>query len=91
MYKIKVDRELCIGAASCTAVSPNAFDLDSEGKAVIKNKNGTSTSDWTNEADINAPHEEILNAAKSCPVDAIVIVEVDDAGNELRQIWPAKS
>lgn len=89
-FKVKVDRDLCIGAASCTAVSPNAFDLDSEGKAVIKNKNGTSASDWTNEADVNAPHEEILNAAKSCPVDAIIIVEVDDAGNELRQVWPAK-
>jgi ferredoxin len=89
-FKVKVDRELCIGAASCTAVSPNAFDLDSEGKAVIKNKNGTQTSDWTNENDVDAPHEEILNAAKSCPVDAIVIVETDDKGNELRQIWPAK-
>ena len=90
MYKVKVDRELCIGAASCTAVSPNAFDLDSEGKAVIKHKDGTSTSDWVNEVDINAPHEELINAAKSCPVDAIVIVEVDDAGNEIKQVWPAK-
>jgi len=90
-YKVKVDRDLCIGAASCSAVSPGAFDLDSEAKAVIKNKNGTMTSDWTNEADIDAPHEEILNAGKSCPVDAIIIVEVDDAGNEIKQIWPVKS
>ena len=90
-YKIKVDRELCIGAASCTAVSPNAFDLDGEGKAVIKNKNGTSTSDWTKEEEINAPHEEILNAGKSCPVDAIIIVEVDEAGNEIKQIWPSQA
>lgn len=89
-YKVKVDRELCIGAASCTAVSPNAFDLDSEGKAVIKHKDGTSTSDWVSGDNINAPQEEVMNAAKSCPVDAIIIVEVDAAGNEVRQIWPAK-
>jgi ferredoxin len=89
-YKVKVDRDLCIGAASCTAVSPNAFDLDSEGKAVIKKKDGTSTSDWVNGADIDAAQDEVVNAAKSCPVDAIIIVEVDDAGNEVRQIWPAK-
>lgn len=89
-FKVKVDRELCIGAASCTAVSPNAFDLDSEGKAVIKKKDGTSTSDWVNGADINAPQEELVNAGKSCPVDAIIITEVDDQGNEIRQIWPAK-
>lgn len=90
-YKVKVDRELCIGAASCTAVSPNAFDLDGEGKAVTKKKDGTATSDWVNESDINAPHEEILNAAKSCPVDAIIIVEVDEQGNEIKQVWPAQA
>ena len=89
-YKIKVDRELCIGAASCTAVSPTVFDLDGEAKAVIKKKDGTSSSDWTNEADTAGNHDEIVNAAKSCPVDAIIIVEVDEQGNEIRQIWPAK-
>lgn len=89
-YKVKVDRDLCIGAASCTAVSPNVFDLDGEGKAVIKKKDATSTSDWVHQADIDAPAEEVLNAAKSCPVDAIVIVEVDEVGNEVKQVWPAK-
>lgn len=89
-YKVKVDRELCIGAASCTAVSPTVFDLDGEGKAVIKKKDGTSSSDWTAEEDTSGNHDEIVNAAKSCPVDAIVIVEVDEQGNEIRQIWPSK-
>ena len=37
-YKIKVDRGQCIGSASCVGVAPNAFDLDDEGKAVIKKK-----------------------------------------------------
>lgn len=86
--KVKVDRELCIGAASCVAVAPNAFDLDSEGKAVIKKKDGTQTSDFVNYSDINDNEANILNAAKSCPVNAIVIVEIDEQGKEVKQIWP---
>ncbi len=88
MLKVKVDRELCIGAASCIAVAPNTFELDSEGKAVIKKKDGTMTSDYVNYADIADEEGNILNAAKSCPVNAIVIVEVDESGKEIRQVWP---
>ena len=87
--KVKVDRELCIGAASCVAVAPKAFDLDSEGKAVIKKKDGSQTSDFVNYQDINDNEANILNAAKSCPVNAIVIVEVDEQGKEIRQVWPS--
>ncbi|MBI2431178.1 MAG: ferredoxin [Candidatus Levybacteria bacterium] len=87
--KVKVDRELCIGAASCVAVAPNTFELDNEGKAVIKKKDGTMTSDFVNYTDIGDNEINISNAAKSCPVNAIIIVEVDDAGNEIRQVWPA--
>ncbi|MBI1919127.1 ferredoxin [Candidatus Microgenomates bacterium] len=89
MYKVKVDRELCIGAASCVAVAPNTFDLDGEGKAVIKKKDDSQTSDFVNYSDINDNETNILNAAKSCPVNAIIIVEVDEQGKEIRQIWPA--
>lgn len=87
-YKVKVDRDLCIGAASCVAVAANTFDLDSEGKAVIKKKDGTMTSDFVNYSDINDNETNIFNAARSCPVNAIVIVEVDENGNEIKQIWP---
>lgn len=86
--KVKVDRDLCIGAASCVAVAPNTFELDNEGKAVIKKKDGTMTSDYVNYADISDTEDNILNSAKSCPVDAIIIVEVDDQGKEIRQVWP---
>ncbi len=87
--KVKVDRNLCIGAASCVAVAPNTFDLDSEGKAVIKKKDGSSSSDFVNYSDINDTETNIEHAAKSCPVNAIVIVEVDGRGKEIRQVWPA--
>ena len=61
-YKVKVIRNLCIGAASCIAVSPNVFELDSENKAIIKN--GASDSE-----------ENILMAAQSCPTKAIIITD----------------
>ena len=88
-YKVKIDRTLCIGSASCSAVSPKAFDLDSEGKAVIKKKDGSKTSEFVDYKNIDETPENILNSAKSCPVNAIVIVEVDDKGNEIRQVWPS--
>lgn len=87
-YKVKVDRALCIGAATCVVIAPKTFELDGEGKAVILKKDGTKTSNEVNYSDINDSEENILNAAKSCPVDAIIIVEVDDTGKEIRQIWP---
>lgn len=63
-YKIKVVRDLCIGAATCIAVSPSTFDLDDENKAVIK----------TDSADDEA---NILMAAQSCPTKAIIVTDTE--------------
>ncbi len=87
--KVKIDRAQCIGAASCVAVAPKAFELDAEGKATIKKKDGTATSEFVNLSDIDEDATIIDHAARSCPVNAIVIVEVDDQGKEIRQVWPA--
>lgn len=66
--KIVVDRNLCIGAASCIAVAPGVFELDSENKAVVYNDKG-------------ADDETILLAAKSCPTQAILVFDED--GNQI--------
>lgn len=66
--KIIVDRNLCIGAASCIAVAPGVFELDSENKAVVYNAQG-------------ADDETILLAAKSCPTRAILIF--DENGKQI--------
>lgn len=87
-YKVKVDKSLCIGAASCVAVAPDVFELSDEGKAVIKKKDGTTSSDFVAYEDTNGDATLIDHAARSCPVNAIIIMEVDDKGNE-KQIWPA--
>ena len=88
--KVKVDRDLCIGAGSCVAVAPKVFELDAEGKAIILKKDGTKneTSDFSSYEEIDDTEENILNAARSCPVNAIIIIEVDDQGKEIRQVWP---
>lgn len=88
-YKVKIDRGQCIGSASCVGVAPNAFDLDSEGKAVIKKKDGTKTSELVDFSDINDEEANIKNAATACPVNAIIIIEIDDNGKEIRQVWPS--
>lgn len=66
---MKIDRTLCIGAATCVALAPKAWALDNEAKAII-----LDTAE--DEAD-----DTLLDAAKSCPVAAITIL--DEHGKQL--------
>lgn len=66
--KIYVDRDLCIGAASCVAIAPGVFQLDEENKAYVANEKG-------------ADDEMILLAAKSCPTKAIIVFDTE--GNQI--------
>ncbi|OGD25220.1 hypothetical protein A2819_02510 [Candidatus Azambacteria bacterium RIFCSPHIGHO2_01_FULL_40_24] len=63
--KIIVDRDLCIGAASCVAVSAATYKLDDENKAVVIDPNAASD-------------EELITAAKSCPTKAIIIIDKEE-------------
>lgn len=63
-YKVKVVRSICIGAASCIAVSPSTFELDQEKKAIIK------------EGSTETP-ENILMAAQTCPTQAIIVIDTE--------------
>ncbi len=60
--KIVVERELCIGAASCVAIAPGVFELDQENIAIIKDPKGND------DATIQA-------AAESCPTKAIFLFD----------------
>jgi ferredoxin len=66
--KIHIDREKCIGAASCVAIAPGVFALDDENKATIVDEKG-------------ADDETILLAAQSCPTQAIILF--DEEGNQI--------
>lgn len=89
--RIVVDRETCIGAASCVAIAAKTFGLDQEEKVYILNENpktavkdeafGTVVgSDQTPEMDVR---EIILEGARSCPVFAIKCFEDDGTEIEL--------
>ncbi|MFH0749471.1 MAG: ferredoxin [Candidatus Gottesmanbacteria bacterium] len=68
-YTITIDRALCIGAATCIALAPHAYTLDSEAKAVFLPTAAEETD------------ESLLDAAKGCPVMAITIK--DDTGKQI--------
>ena len=65
---VKVDRELCIGVSNCVAIAPTVFRLDDENKAVVLDPG-------------SADEETLMEAAKSCPQNAIILE--DDEGNQL--------
>lgn len=79
IYKyIKVDRDLCIGAASCIAVYPEIFELDEDNIAVIKRKDGSKVSDKTDVEMLDVSSiddDKLLMSAQSCPTAAIILYD----------------
>ncbi len=68
--RVRVNRELCVGLGNCVALAPTVFKFDEEGKAVVLDP-------------ASVDDETLLEAAESCPYDAIIIE--DDKGN---QVYP---
>ncbi len=69
-FIVKVLPDGCIGAATCVSDAPNTFEMDGD-LAIVINPQGDSDAD-------------ILDAAKNCPVNAIVLVD-EKTG---KQVWP---
>jgi ferredoxin len=70
LARIEVDRDTCISAASCVALAPKTFALDDDGKVKLLDAKGDQD-------------EMIIEAARSCPVDAIKVY--DEEGT---LVWP---
>lgn len=68
---IEVVRRQCTGVMTCMEQASRTFDLDEDAVAIVINPNGNSDDD-------------ILAAAKSCPMDAIVLRKKGTG----EQIWP---
>lgn len=80
---IKVDPDLCIGAASCVTIAPETFQLNEENKAYVLD-HGTEPTPRSYERIVEVTEEEKENmilAAQSCPTLAIFIF--DEAGSQL--------
>lgn len=80
-FQLQVDRDLCVTLAVCLGVAPDVYELDAEGKAVIKDPNGANI-------------ETLLDSCKGCPVNALILhhpngkriwpdPEVDLSGNPI--------
>ena len=70
-YKIEIDRTLCVGDGACCNDAPKTFEMDGDSIAAVVSPEG------------NTP-EEILNAAQSCPVDAIILTDPQTG----EKTWP---
>jgi len=68
--KVRIDRDLCLGVGNCVAIAPTVFKLDNENKAVVLTPSSVD-------------NDKLLEAAESCPENAIIIE--DDDG---RQLYP---
>lgn len=68
-YTVSINRDLCIGAATCVALAPDVFTLDSEAKAIIL------------DTGVGASGDILIEAARGCPTAAISII--DAAGNKV--------
>lgn len=68
-FKIKIDRNLCIGAASCVALAMKTFELDAENKAIVMDEGGDEA-------------ETIKLAAESCPTKAIILENAETGEQE---------
>lgn len=67
--KIVIDRNACIGSATCIVIAPDALELDDKGIAVLKP--GAE----------NVDAETLIASAKSCPTMAISLF--DENGNKI--------
>lgn len=59
-YIVSIDQSRCIGASNCVHIAPTVFQLDVENVAFLLD----STS---------VPDDVLLDAARSCPTDAIYL------------------
>ena len=83
--RIKVDPDLCIGAASCVTIDPETFVLNVENKAEVL-EHGQAPEGPTYERVVEmteAQKEQLILAAQSCPTLAIFIYDESET-----QIFP---
>lgn len=84
-YKIIYDRDGCIGAAACSAVAPEDWEIVADGKAdLLQGKEEEEGSDiWVRYID----EEELqrnMDAAEACPVNVIKIIDTETG----EQLYP---
>ena len=67
---IKINQDLCIGAASCLATAPKFFELDEENHAMVPAPDGSLRAELTVTVS-DAEKASIEEAVRECPTRAI--------------------
>lgn len=62
--RVEIDLDLCVGFGDCVEASPDCFELNGEGLAQFTDPESVD-------------RETLLEACRSCPVDAIVATNED--------------
>ncbi len=62
--KIKINKDKCLGCATCVALAPEVFEIGEDGKSKVKNG-----------ADLEKNKEQIKQAKEACPTQAIEVEE----------------
>lgn len=83
--RLKVDPDLCIGAASCVTIAMQYFELNSDNKAAVKDPALPMDPEvYERELEVtDAQKELIVMAAQSCPTLAIFVYDEDG-----KQLFP---
>ena len=68
-YRIQINRECCVSDGLCADRAPDVFELDEDGKPIVKDAGAA----WP---------ENLLWIARNCPVDALTIID-EDSGEQL--------
>lgn len=63
-WTLEVDRNACLGTGMCTSIAPDHFRLDGTASPV--------------EPSVE-PDDAVLDAAESCPMEAILVRDADGA------------
>lgn len=71
--KIILERSKCIGCGTCVGLCPKYFELLDDGKSMLK---GSEVNKKTGNRELELEEPECCKeAAESCPVECIYIVE----------------
>ncbi|MEM2131194.1 MAG: ferredoxin [Candidatus Woesearchaeota archaeon] len=75
-YKLQHDRINCIGCGACATIAPKFWEMNDDGKSDIIG--GKAKENGWQEKEINEEDYDInLEAAESCPVEVIHLVDED--------------
>lgn len=80
-YLVRYERDKCIGAGVCVVLDEKSFEMNTDGKADLKDSAKKPSEIYEKEID-EKEFEDTMKAAEGCPVRIIHIIK-KDTGEQL--------